>query len=266
MEDARDFESRRSPGRQIRQEQLANYILQHSFASVEDLSELFKISRMTVHRDLDDLERQGIIRKVHGGASAQPSSLFESDVRYRVQAASREKAAIARLAVSYVEPGQAVMLDDSTTCLPLARLLADITPLTVITNYLTVIRELSVVKGIRLIALGGEYHAKHDAFVGVMCEQAVAALRANVVFMSTAALSGGLLFHQEQEIVKVKQAMLASAARRILLVDSTKLGRVALHRAASLPDFDLVITDAGISADKLQELHEARVPVEVAPL
>lgn len=249
-----------------RRERIAAYVLARDVVSAKELSARFDISVMTVHRDLDELERQGVLRKVHGGATPQPSSLFESNVRFRLGTARAEKEAIARHAVKLVESGQAVMLDDATTTLALARLLPAIAPVTVLTNYLATINELREQPGVRLIALGGEYFPSHDSFTGVICEAAIGALRADIFFMSTSAVSGGLAFHQEQEIVKVKRAMLHAATRRVLLIDHTKLAKVALHRLAPLSDFDLVVVDAGVDDERLQELRDSRVPVEVAPL
>lgn len=252
--------------RMQRQEQIANFILEHTSARVQELAEMFEVSTMTIHRDLDELESQGIIRKVRGGATAQPSSLFESDVRYRLMAATAEKEAIARYAVQFVEPGQAVLLDDSTTTLALARMLPHVSHLTVITNCLAVIKELSGVRNIRLIALGGEYLPRYDAFTGVVCEQAIQSLRANVLFTSSSAVSDGVAFHQEQEIVKVKRAMIASADKRILLVDHTKIGKIALHRLAPLSEFDKVLIDTGIDPGQLNKLRQSQIPVELVPV
>ena len=249
-----------------RQEQIAEFVLLHTSARVQELAELFNVSPMTIHRDLDELENQGVIRKVRGGATAQPSSLFESDVRYRRITAINEKEAIARAAMAYVEPGQALILDDSTTTFLLARSLVDIEQLTVITNCLGVINELSPCKNIRLIALGGDYFPRYDAFAGVVCEQAINALRASVLFISTSAVSELTAFHQEQEIVKVKRAMLASAEKRILLIDHNKFGKVALHRLAPLYDFSHIIVDSGIDPATLQNLKSARLHVDVARL
>ena len=95
---------------------------------------------------------------------------------------------------------------------------------------------------------------------------AIASLRADVFFMSTSAVSGGFAFHQEQEIVLVKRAMLAAATRRVLLIDHGKLGKVALHRLAPLCDFDLVVVDSGADEAQLRELRDAKVPFEVAAL
>jgi DeoR/GlpR family transcriptional regulator of sugar metabolism len=240
-----------------RRERIAEYVLERESVSARDLAARFDVSVMTVHRDLDELERQGVLRKFRGGATPQPSSLFESNVRYRLSAARAEKEAIARYALTMIEPGQAVLLDDATTT---------IAPVTVITNYLRMIKELHDAPGIRLIALGGEYAPSHDSFTGVVCNAAIASLRADLFFMSTSAVSDGFAFHQEQEIVMVKRVMLLAATKRVLLIDHSKLGKVALHRLAPLSDFDLVVVDSGASEAQLRELRDAKVPFEVAPL
>lgn len=253
-----------NPGQ--RRERIAEYVLLRDTTSAKELSTLFDVSVMTIHRDLDELERHGVLRKFRGGATPQPSSLFESNVRFRQARAVAEKDALARFVFALIEPGQAVLLDDSTTCFAVARLLPDLAPITVITNFLMSINELSGKQDVRLIALGGEYLERHDAFVGLVCESAVASLRADVFLLSTSAVSGGIAFHQEQEIISVKRAMMASASKRILLIDHTKLGKVALHRLAPLRDFDLVVVDAGATDEQVKELRDARVPVAVAPL
>ncbi len=250
----------------LRRERMAEYVLEREFASAKELATAFDISVMTVHRDLDELERQGVLRKSRGGATAQPSSLFESNVRFRLTSATAEKEALARHAMRLIEPGQAILLDDSTTALALSRLLAPVSPLTVITSYLRMINELRDQEGIRLIALGGEYSSSHDSFVGVVCESAIDTIRADLFFMSTSALSGGMTFHQEQQVVSIKRAMLHVAQRKILLMDHGKLGRLALHTLAPLDVFDLVIVDSGVSEDQLRELRDTGVPFEIAQL
>lgn len=247
-----------------RQTEIAEHVLHSGSVSANELAEMFHVSLMTIHRDLDELERQGVVRKFRGGVSAQPSSVFESNVSYRLRANRDEKVALAQRARAMIEPGMAVMLDDSTTTLELARLLGDAGPLTVITNFLETIKLLSEVRGIRLLALGGEYYPTHDSFLGVPCVEAIEALRVDVLFASTSAVSGGYAYHQEQEIVLVKRAMIAAAHRCVLMVDHTKLGRVALHRLAPLRDIDLVLTDSQAPEDALREMRETGVEYHIA--
>jgi DeoR/GlpR family transcriptional regulator of sugar metabolism len=246
-----------------RQERIAELVLKQPFIAAKDLAERFDVSLMTIHRDLDELEAHGVLRKVRGGATPQASSLFESNVRYRLTVASEEKQALARAALVQIEPGQAVLIDESTTGLALARLVPARVPLTVITNSLSVMQELRSVRDIKLIVLGGDYWPRHEAFCGLACEAAVSALRADVLFMSSTAISGGVAYQPDQDMAIAKRAMIAAAGRRVLLVDHSKFGRVALHRLAPLTAFDLVMTDDGIDDAGLRQLQEAQVAFEV---
>lgn len=249
---------------QQRQERISALVLKDGSVDIRTLAELFGVSQMTVHRDLSDLEERGVLRKVRGGATAQPSNLFESYVEFRMAENLDAKRAVARQAVQHIEPGDAVMLDDSTTSYQLATMLAELAPLTVITNFLPTISLLHDQRGISLLALGGRYYPPYGAFLGPMTDASVRALRANVLFLSTSALSDGVLYHQYQDIANGKQVLMGSAARRILLVDHTKLDKEALHRVVPVSEFDLVIVDDGVRADDLRCLRD-QAPVELAP-
>jgi len=255
-------DTRRGPD--WRRQALADHVLSAGSISAAELAERFTVSLMTIHRDLDELERQGIVRKYRGGVTAQPSGVFESNVAYRMNSMQRAKDAIAERAVGLIEPGMAVLLDDSTTALALARRLVGITPLTVITNFRAAINLLASERDIRLMALGGDYDPLHDSFLGVSCVDAIEALKIDLCFVSTSAVSGGFAYHQEQHIVSVKRAMLRAATRNVLLVDHTKLGRVALHRVAPLSAFERLVVDDGAGSEALRELDEHKVSYEVA--
>ncbi|MFJ9421340.1 DeoR/GlpR family DNA-binding transcription regulator [Streptomyces sp. NPDC101249] len=252
-------------GPAARRAAVAERVLAAGSATAADLAERFGVSLMTIHRDLDDLERQGVVRKFRGGVTAQPSAVFESNVQYRLKTMRAAKEAVADHALRSVEPGMAIMLDDSTTALEIARLLrlGEITPLTVVTNFLEAVNLLAGRRGIHLMALGGDYDPLHSSFLGVSCVEAVQALRVDVCFASTSAVHGGYAYHQEQHIVSVKRAMLDSAARRVLLIDHTKLARPALHRVAPLSRFDLLLVDDGASPEALRDLDEHQVRYEV---
>ncbi|NNG35677.1 DeoR/GlpR transcriptional regulator [Nakamurella sp. DB0629] len=117
-----------------RQQQIRDRV--HTFGSVtiDELVGLLGVSRMTVHRDLDALASEGVLRRIRGGATAHGSSLLESDFPYRLTAAVPAKEAIGRAAAALVEPGQAVICDESTTTLAAVRQLPSGDGLTVITN------------------------------------------------------------------------------------------------------------------------------------
>jgi DeoR/GlpR family transcriptional regulator of sugar metabolism len=244
---------------------IAKYVTQHGSAAPRELTEMFSVSLMTIHRDFAELERQGLVRRFHGGVTARPSSVFESNVAYRMGRAQAEKEAMAEYVCREIEPGMSVILDDSTSALAVAKRLHRVGALTVITNFIHAIEVVKDLPDVRLIVLGGEYSATHNSFLGLPCVEALGSLTADVLVTSTSAVSAGIATHQEQEIVLVKRAMMGSAARSFLLVDHSKLGRSALHRVAPLSEFDLVVVDDGISDDYLNEFEEQQVRVSVAP-
>ncbi len=169
-----------------------------------------------------------------------------------------EKDAIASYARRFIEPGMAILLDDSTTCLALARHLEGIAPLTVITNQLGILDTVSQIPDVRLISLGGDYDPKYNSFVGMTCIATVESLRVDMAFVSAYGVSGTHAYHQEQQIVAGKLAMLAAAERKMLLVDHSKLGRRALHQVCRLSVFDWVVVDDGATAEALSELDESK--------
>jgi DeoR/GlpR family transcriptional regulator of sugar metabolism len=249
-----------------RQEDVSKFIVEHGTASISEIAEAFDVSPMTVHRDLKELAGQGVVRRFRGGASAQPAAVFESGIRYRMSAMQEAKQAIARSARSLVEPGMSLLLDDGSTVLALAHALTDLSPLTIITNYLETIKLFSQSPGTRLISLGGEYKAHHDCFLGAQCIADIASLRADIAFVSSSALGSGSAYHHDQEIAQVKVAMMQSARRRVLLADHSKLNAIALHRFADLSEFDLLITDDQASEEQLEDLVEHSVTFRIAPI
>lgn len=232
---------------------------------IEQLAERFNVSLMTAHRDLDELESRGLVRKSRGVATALSTSLVESSDVYRSSRQVAEKESLALAAMEFIEPGQAVFLDDSTTVLQIARFLHSRTPLTVITNVLPLMNELTGVRGISMLALGGDYYNWCNAFMGRMTQDAIAKLRADLFIMSTSAITDDTCFHQTLETVDTKRAMFDAAATRILLVDHTKFEKRALHALAHLTEYDAVIVDAQTPEHHIVRLRAQGIRVVVAP-
>lgn len=255
----------REEAQQRRQDAIRERIAVEGFLRIHELADSFGVSEMTVHRDLDFLQAQGWLRKVRGGATSVTSAVFHGDVEQRMAAMARVKRLLAKAALNLLSPGQTVMLDESTTCLHLARLLAERTPLTLITHFQPVISMHAGTPGITLIALGGEYFPAYEAFLGLYTAEGVAKVRADTLFMSTTAISRDRCYHQSQETVQVKRAMMAAASRRILIVDHTKFDRQGLYALAPLTDFDLVLADDGLPASEQRRLRDEGVVLKVVP-
>lgn len=233
------------------------------FVRIDVLAEEHGVSAMTIHRDLEDLEGHGWLRKVRGGATAVPSSMHHGDVRHRLGTMPAAKQALARAAIEHVSTGQSVMVDESTTALAMADLVTDRAPLTVVTHFLPLVNRLTGEPGVELIALGGTYFPAYDAFLGLRTVEAIASLRADVLISSTTAVRRGSCYHQSQETVAVKRAMMDAVETSVLLVDSSKFARRGLHRLAPLTAFDHVLVDDGLPEPERRRLLDQGVRLRV---
>ena len=247
-----------------RRDDIVEFLVELGSASVQDLSQRFGVSKMTIHRDLDELEREGLLRKVRGGATIEASGHFESDFRYGARMAAEEKRRVAERAAEFVEPGMSVMVDDGSTSQNVVGALIERRPLTVITNNLAVTEGLSGASGIELITLGGTYSRKFNGFFGVLTLSALATLRADLVLLSSSAIQGCTAFHQDQEVLEVKRRMIASSARRYLMVDHRKFGRTALHLMTDLEVFDGVVTTRALDAERAAALTDQGIKLHYA--
>ena len=249
-----------------RLEAITELVLNSGSMRIEDLAEMFGVSAMTIHRDLDQLDQKGVLRKSRGAATAVASSLFESSTEYRIRQGKAAKKAVARAAFDLVEPGQAVILDDSTTGIFLAELLPEKQPLTVITNFQRVAQLLTDNPGIALLVAGGQYYKWCEAYMGTVALNAIRSLRADIVFLSSPAVTEGVCYHQHHDAALVKEAMFSSAQRRVLYLDHTKFSMRALHAHKRVEDFDTVIVDSGTPDNVLDELTNMNVELIIAPL
>ena len=248
-----------------RQRRIIEHVVGAGFSSAADLATLTNVSLMTIHRDIDDLATRGILRKVHGGVSALPSTVFEASSEIRMQIQPQAKTALAHKALEMVEPGMSVMLDDSTTVFALARLLNDVGPLTVITNYRQAIELFRENDDIRLIVTGGQYSRTHDSFIGLPNDGSFSSYAVDVVFQSTSTMGSEMTYHQEQDVVHMKRAMLKAGTRRVLMMDGSKAGRTSLHHYVPVSDFtDLILTD-DVSSEFREAVSE-HTTLHIAPL
>jgi DeoR/GlpR family transcriptional regulator of sugar metabolism len=242
-----------------RRQEIADHLKRQGQVRIEDLARLFGVSRMTIHRHVDELVEQGVAQKLHGLVALRPSSVYESSFRYRQSIGRREKDALAKAAMAYVEAGQVVMLDDSSTAGAVAPLLPALRPLTVITNSVHAGLVMTQAGDADFICLGGHFNPTYNAYIGLVCEKAIAGLRADLLICSASAVSGGLAYIQDQHVVRVKQAMMRACVRRILLLEAAKFDRVALHAFEDLTAFDAVLVSGCLDAAVAERLRLAGV-------
>ncbi|MCC5954585.1 MAG: DeoR/GlpR transcriptional regulator [Natronohydrobacter sp.] len=250
--------------REERHQEIMDLLVAEGEVELDALAVHFAVSRMTIHRDLDELEAAGLLRKIRGGATIRSGTRFESDFRFRERRDAQAKALMAQTAADLVEPGMTVIINDGSMAAVLGQHLVRKRPLTVITNNAAVIDMLRSEAGITLIALGGVYSVKFNAFFGKVTEDALTQLRADIAFISSPAVSGLDVFHMDDSVVRSKRAMMMAAAHSVLLVNHTRFGQIALHRLASLSEFSRIITDRCPGPDFVAELSGKGLALTVA--
>lgn len=247
---------------QQRHDRIARTLRAEGPAAVSTLAERLGVSQATVRRDLLELERQGRLTRVYGGAvsSAEHDEPFADVATVRVP----EKDAIAARAAALVEDGETVLLDIGTTAHRLARRLHG-RAITVVTSSLAVYDELRDDEAIELIVLGGMVRRSYRSLVGFLTEDALRQIHADRVFLGTSGVrpDGGVLDTTSIE-VPVKRAMIAAADQVVLLADATKFPGRGLARVCGPEQLDVVVTDAPGNAPVLAALGEAGVEIQRA--
>lgn len=226
-----------------RQLDIENHVNQAGMVTVKDLSQHFCVSLETIRRDLQDLEEQGALRRIHGGAVSLERVDGGLAFNKRKNDHALEKKLIAYKAIALIKPGDIIMLDASSTCWYLAQELPDM-PLTVITNSFRNVLSLSDRKSIKTIAIGGEYSEKYSAFLGSVTSGNIAQYRVDILFFSCAGFSKSNGVWENNELnASTKKVMLSVAKKRVLLADSYKQGRSGIVRICQSNEVDQVVSE-----------------------
>jgi len=250
--------------REERRQEIINLLVESRAVELDEVAARFGVSKMTIHRDLDDLERAGVLRKVRGGATIDAGTQFESDFRFRERQEADVKLMLARTGAGLVEPGMTVMINDGSMASVLGDVLCSKKPITIITNNAAIMERAKGISGVTLVGLGGTYSAKFNAYLGIVTEEALSRLRADIAFISAPAASERLAYHMDEAVVRAKRAMMASSRQACLLVNSRRFGHTALHVLADLAEFDTVISDNPLPHDTTAELAERKTVVRIA--
>jgi DeoR/GlpR family transcriptional regulator of sugar metabolism len=247
-----------------RRERVKQIVRSRRAVRVEDLREALGVSTATIRRDLHELEEEGELRRVHGGAISVDTSPIEA--RFEAKAATHPEAKrrIAQRAAAMVEADAKIYVDAGSTCLELAKLLAHRTDITVVTNSLPAINELAG-QGPRLIVIGGELRPLSQALVGPLSTRILDELYLDRAFVGTFSLSleAGLTTTDPAEAF-TKEHVLGRTREAVLLVDGSKIGTRSFAHAGRLEQLDVVITDAQLDEEASRTFEHAGVRVLVA--
>lgn len=242
--DTRDSNASRTVRMNARHDRMAEYIGGREEASVPELARHFNVSVMTIRRDLVLMERAGRLTRTHGGAFLSKQSIVEFAFAERGKEHAAEKRAIAREVAARIEPGMTISLDSGTTTLEVARNIAHVSPLTVLTSSLAIASVLYAHDNIDLVLLGGAVRKGSPDLMGWLTEQNLRQFHVDLAIVGADGVTRDGAFTNAIDLTRVCQAIMAGATRTILVVDHSKFGRASFARFAALNEFAEVFTDA----------------------
>ncbi len=230
--------------------------------SVSELAIELRVSEMTVRRDLEAMEQSGILQRVHGGAVTAQSRSYEPPFAVRSMRHVELKRRIASAAVAMVGEGETLILDAGTTTLEIAQALKGRRNLRILALSLRIADVLADEPGLTLLVPGGVCRPGERSLVGSMAESALRDFSFDSLFLTVGGLSvesGATEYNQED--AAIKRAAFARSRRRIVVTDSSKLGKTAFARICALGELDVLITDNHAPQDVIEKIREAGVEV-----
>jgi DeoR/GlpR family transcriptional regulator of sugar metabolism len=239
-----------------RAEKILERLRERGTVSAQELVRLLRVSAPTIRRDLERLEHEGALRRVHGGAFL-PHTPAETPFAQVVNANAASKEAVAARAAELVSPGQVVLLDIGTTTMRIARLLAG-KHVTVITASLAVLDVLRHDSAVELVLLGGSVRQNFESLVGPLTQDALATVTADIAFLScTGVRPDGSVVDDISQEAALKRAMVRCANRVVLAAPAGKFPGSGSLRICRLDDVDDLITTPGADEASLDLCRQA---------
>jgi DeoR/GlpR family transcriptional regulator of sugar metabolism len=229
-----------------RQMHILDTLSKQSEVNVQELVERFGVSSMTIRRDLAMLEEKAQLTRTHGGAVLSRSGIVEFAFVEKGKARSEEKKAIACEVARLIEPGMSICLDTGTTTLEIARRIAGVKNLTVLTCSLPIASVLYACDNIELVLLGGNVRKGYPDITGPLTEESVGQYRVNLTVHGADGVNEQGVFANDARVARVSQRMISIAERVVLAVDYTKFETSGFTLCSGWDGFNHVITDEGV--------------------
>ncbi len=252
-----------------RQSQIVSMVQDKGRIKIEDISEKFEVSTMTARRDLNELDRQGFLRRVHGGAVANLGRSYEPPFHVRAAKNRSVKTAIGLKAAELIDDGDSIALDVGTTTLEIVPGLLEKRNLTILTNGLKIanllVDRLSLEASARLILAGGIVRPGELSMIGAIPEQVYQEFHVDKAFIGIGGISleEGLTEYNVDD-ARIKQMLIRSAREKIVVADGTKFGVTTFASVAALSTVDKIVTDRSAPVDLIEEIRKRGVNIILA--
>lgn len=234
----------------IRRKRITQQLRLDGKVTVAGLSQLLEVTPVTVRNDLAELEQEGKLIRIQGGAVQVPGSENFSAAQTLSDALSREKMAIAQMAARLVKDGDTLLINSGTTTEFVAEALGNRRNLNVVTNSLAVAKRLGAMASIRVLLLGGEINAQYGFTHGGDAQEQLQRYRADWAILSVDGVSvqSGITTYHAQEAV-IDRLMLRSAKHAMIVADHTKIGKAGFTHVSDCGPNMCLVTDGGSRED-----------------
>jgi len=212
---------------------------------VSDLSKLFHVTEETIRRDLEKLEKEGLAKKTYGGAIVNESPNVDLPYTVRKKANVVNKQDIAEIISSLIDDGDHIMMDASSTAVYVAKHLKNKKNITLITNSIEILLELSDMVGWKILSTGGALKEGALSLVGYQAEKMISTFHVDKAIVSCKGIDieKGITDSNEMD-AHIKKLMLDAANKKILAVDNSKFDRISFTNIGDLVDIDIMVTDS----------------------
>jgi len=242
-----------------RQEEILEILNKNKSATVEELAAELFVSGATIRRDLRSMEKQGLIKRSHGGAMPFKSSAEESAFAIREQENTSAKKSIANLAVKLIKNGDSLFIDSSTTTGALISMFNNFKYLTVTTTGLRNALLLSQTDNVKIYIAGGQIQNHSNSIIGSDTMDYISRIHSDISFVSCSGVTIENGFTDSSiEQAKLKQQMRKNSAKLAMLCDSTKFGKTFLCTDFNFDDIDYLITDKMPNQEFLNKIAKSK--------
>lgn len=247
-----------------RKEQILNILQDKGFLSVEELAGTLYVSAPTIRRDLCVLEKEGVLRRTHGGAAYIEQGFMAGPFTLRNKTNLDEKLKIGNLAAQLVHDGDSIFIYTSSTCLCFAKALNPLLKLNVLTNGIPIAQTLAEHENMTVECPAGLYNAKHASIYGSEACDFIERRHAKYLFVSCTGIdthTGATI--QQREDLAVMKAFRKNAGKVVMLIDHTKFNISHYYCAFTLDEIDIIISDQPLPEDLQKICNEKGIEVLV---
>src|SRR5699024_4961925 len=247
-----------------RQKKILHYINENRVATVSELESKFNVHEATIRRDLSLLEKNGQLKRTHGGVMRIDEVLSEPPVQERESVQFYEKKRIGEYAGNFINDGDNIILDSGTTTVHIVEAITRKKNITVITNDINIATKLRFSYQNKVIVTGGNLFPESYMLNGLLTDDAINELFVHTAFIGIPAFHPDIgLSHVDDYLVSAKKSMIRSAKKVIIVADHTKIDKVALYKVAEIRDIDTLITTNELDKNQKRVLKELDIDVYI---